>query len=153
MRHRLKRKKLSLEYDHRRALTKNLTRSLFLSGKVSTTLAKARVLVSFSERLVNRAKKGDLAAKRFVYHYFQDQNLANLIVEKASSVFKDRNGGYTRTVKVKRRKGDNAVLVRVEFTESLGIDFKKPESEKNLEKKDVKKTKKEKLKTKKEAKK
>jgi large subunit ribosomal protein L17 len=153
MRHRVKRRKLSLDHDHRLAVTKNLARSLFLSGKVTTTQAKARVLVSFAERLVSRAKKGDLVAKRFVYHYFQDQNLANLVVEKTHSVFKDRNGGYTRTIKVKRRKGDNAVLIRVEFTDSLGIDFKKPEPEKKPQKKDVKKTKSEKLKTKKESKK
>ena len=152
MRHRVKRKKLGLKVDHRQALTKNLARSMFLSGKVETTQARARVLVRLVERMISRAKKGDVSAKRFIYRYFQDQNLANMIVDQIASVFKDRNGGFTRTVKAKRRKGDNAVLVRIEFVEKVDIDFKKPEDEK---KKKVKKAGKEtrEKKTKKEAKK
>ncbi len=152
MRHRVKRKKLGLKFDHRRALTKNLVRSMFLSGKVETTKARARVLVRLIERMISRAKKGDISAKRFVYRYFQDQNLVNLIVDKIAPVFKDRNGGFTRTVKVKRRKGDDAVLVRVEFVEKVDIDFKKPEAEKKKKIKKAGKETKEK-KTKKEAKK
>ncbi len=147
MRHRVKRKKLGLEYDHRRALTKSLVRSMFLSGKIETTKARARVLVGLTERMISRAKKGDVSAKRYVYHYFQDQNLVNLIVDKIAPVFKDRNGGFTRTIKVKRRKGDDAVLVRVEFVEKIDNNFKKPEVEKKKKvKKIVKETKKEKSK-------
>ena len=149
MRHRVKRRKLSLKYDHRRALTKNLVRSMFLYGKVETTQARARILVGLTERIVSRAKKGDVSAKRYVYHYFQDQNLVNLIVDKIAPVFKDRNGGFTRTIKVERRKGDDAVLVRVEFVEKVDNNFQKPEIEKKAK---VKKSVKEK-KIKKEAKK
>lgn len=130
MRHRVKRKKLSLNYDHRRSVVKNLARSLFLSGKVVTTEAKAKALVSFVEGLIAKAKKGDLVARRTVYDCFQDRDMANLIVGKVSDVFKDRDGGFTRTIKIKRRKGDNAVLVKVEFVEELMIDIIKTKLEK-----------------------
>jgi len=141
MRHRGFGKKLSRDYDHRRALFKNLARAFFSNqGKIKTTLAKAKAVQPLIERMISKAAKGDLVSRRWLFRYFQDQHFVNQIVERFGCQFKERKGGYTRIVRIERRRGDNAVIVRLELVEELKV---KSEKLKGREKEKVKREKKE----------
>ena len=140
MRHRVKRKKLGLDYDHKRAVVRILLRTLFTKGKVETTLAKGKYLLSRGERVVSEAKKDNLVFRRFLFRLFQDQVLVNQIAEATKNLVAKRKSGFLRLRKIKRRKGDNAVVVRVEFVDNYQLPVKeKGESEKEEEKNGKKK--------------
>lgn len=138
MRHQVFGWKLSRDHDHRRALLKNLARSFFSNqGKIQTTLAKAKAVRPLIERMISKITKGDLVSRRWLFRYFQDQHFVNQIVERFGSQFKKRKGGYTRIIRIKRRRGDDAVMVRLELVEELKEE--KPESKKGEKNKDEKK--------------
>jgi len=131
MRHRVKKTKLSRDHDHARALVKNLLKSLFLAGKVETTQAKARVLANRAEKLIARSKKRDLSARRRLFALFQDQKFVNRIVDGIIPLFKDRSSGFVRTLRVRRRQGDDAVIIRVELVEKIPAIGGRKEENKN----------------------
>jgi len=120
MRHLKKRKKLSRDYDHRRSLAKNLARALLTYGKIETTLPKAKVAARLVERMVSRLKKNELNGRRFLFAFFQDQNFVNKVAKKMILRFKKREGGITRIRKLRKRKGDDAVVVSLEFVDGKG---------------------------------
>ncbi|MFH1601976.1 MAG: 50S ribosomal protein L17 [Candidatus Shapirobacteria bacterium] len=151
MRHLKKRKKLSRNYDQRRALKKNLVRDLFLHGKIKTTLTRARVAVSLAERIIARLKRNDLSGRRFAFSLFGDEKFVNQIAKDILPRFQKNEGGITRQRKLARRRGDNALLVMVEFIDGQG--GVKKEIKKNKDKKIKKETRKQKDQVKKEKKK
>ncbi len=118
MRHRKAGKKLGRDKAHRKALLKNLARSFFESGGViETTQAKAKAVQPLLEKMISKTKKGDLNARRWLNKFFRDQNFVNRIVKEFGRKFKSRPGGYTRMIKVKKRRGDGALIVRLEGVE------------------------------------
>jgi len=128
MRHRLSGKKLNRDSGHRRALFKNLARAFFThQGRLETTLPNAKAVQRLIERMIARAGRADLASRRWLFSYFQDQSFVNLIVDRFGRHFRQRPGGYTRILKLKRRKGDDAVLARLELVEELKIEEKEAE--------------------------
>jgi len=114
MRKRKKGRKLARKTDQRRALRKTLAVSLILKGRINTTLAKAKELRPFVEKLVTRAKKQDLTAMRLLLRYLPKKS-AKKLMDKIAPQFKDRPGGYTRIMKIGRRKSDSARLAIIEF--------------------------------------
>lgn len=118
MRHRKAGKKLGRDKAHRKALLKNLARSFFESGGViETTQAKAKAVQPLLEKMITRTKYGDLDDRRWLNTYFNDKDFVNQIVKKFGKKYKDKQGGYTRTVKIKKRRGDGALVVRLEGVE------------------------------------
>lgn len=118
MRHRKAGKKLGRDKAHRKALLKNLARSFFeADGGIQTTQAKAKAVRPLIEKMINKTKQGDLKARRWLNKFFQDKDFVNQVVEKYGKRFKDRPGGYTRVVKVKKRQGDGALVVRLQAVE------------------------------------
>lgn len=116
MRHRKKGKKLGRDTGHRKSLYKNLARSFFLNqGKIETTIAKAKAVQPQIEKMITKAKKADLASRRWLYRFFQDQKFVNKIVDNFGKELKSKPGGYTRIIKLKKRRGDDATLVRLEL--------------------------------------
>ncbi len=106
-------RKLSRKRDQRKALLRSLAENLFLKEKIITTKAKAKELASFSERLIEKAKVGNLASKRYLARFFRKD-----IVKKISEIaqrYKDRKGGYTRILKLGQRKSDGAEMAVIEF--------------------------------------
>jgi len=153
VRHLKKRKKLGGDYDYRRALLKNLVRELFIYGKIKTTTTKARAASRFAEKLITKVKKNDLNGRRALFACFQDQHFVNQIADQIVPRFKDRPGGITRIKKLKRRRGDNALVVVLEFVDGKG-GVKQEEVERKKGKKEEKEKRgKEKDKRKSEAKK
>jgi len=107
-------RKFSREKDQRKALLKSLARAFFLKGKMKTTLAKAKEISSFSEKLITRAKKGDLASRRTLLRYFSP-DLTKKIINEIAPKYKERKGGYTRVIKTGPRLSDGAKMAVIEL--------------------------------------
>ncbi|MDD3386539.1 MAG: 50S ribosomal protein L17 [Candidatus Pacebacteria bacterium] len=107
-------RKFNRERDQRRALLKTLAVSLLLKEKIKTTEAKAKELSPFVQRKITRAKKGDLSARRYLLTLFPERIVKKLI-EDISVRYKDRNGGYTRVIKLGQRKSDSAKMAIIEL--------------------------------------
>lgn len=129
MRHRKKKQQLGRDYDHRRSVKKNLVRSLFLHGRIETTLTKAKAIIPLAERIIARIKKNDLSGRRYAFSLFNDQEFVNQIATQLLPRFKDNQGGIIRLRRIKRRKGDNALLVALELVDKKG-GIKKEKEEK-----------------------
>ncbi|HLF92641.1 MAG TPA: 50S ribosomal protein L17 [Planctomycetota bacterium] len=100
MRHRLKGRKLGRTTAHRQALERNLVQSLFIYGRVITTVEKAKEFRGRAERLITLAKKGGLANFRRILRTVQSPEIAKKIVDDVAKRFTDRPGGYTRVIKL-----------------------------------------------------
>jgi large subunit ribosomal protein L17 len=96
--------------SHQRLILSNLATSLFEYGKITTTEAKARRLRPFAEKLITKAKRGDLHNRREVYKVIRDKDVLHKLFAEIGPMFDDRDGGYTRITKMMPRKGDNAPM-------------------------------------------
>mgnify|MGYP001339118505 CR=1 FL=1 len=106
---------------HERLLLANLATALFEHGGITTTEAKAKRLRPYAERLVTFAKRGDLHARRRVMRVVRDKSVVHTLFTEIGPRYANRNGGYTRIVKLGPRKGDNAPLARIELVEALTV--------------------------------
>jgi large subunit ribosomal protein L17 len=102
----------------------NLAQSLFEHGRITTTEARARRLRPYAERLVTFAKRGDLATRRRVMGMISDKGVVHTLFTEIGPGFAEREGGYTRIVKISPRKGDNAPMAVIELVE-FGTPAKK----------------------------
>ena len=101
--------------SHQKALLANLAASLFEHGRITTTEPKARALRPYAEKLITHAKKGTLHNRREVLKKIRDKDVVHVLFEEIGPFFADRNGGYTRIIKVEARKGDNAPMAVIEL--------------------------------------
>jgi len=101
--------------SHQKALLANLATSLFTHGRIKTTEAKARALRPYAEKLITHAKKGTLHNRREVLKKIRDKDVVHSLFAEIAPHFEDRNGGYTRIIKVEARKGDNAPMAVIEL--------------------------------------
>jgi len=100
---------------HQRLILANLATSLFEHGRITTTEAKARRLRPFAERLITKAKRGDLHNRRQVLSVITDKGVVHNLFEEIGPRFSERPGGYTRITKLGPRKGDNAPMAVIEL--------------------------------------
>ena len=100
---------------HQKALLANLATSLFEHGRIKTTEPKARALRPYAEKLITHAKKGTLHNRREVLKKIRDKDVVHALFAEIGPFFADRNGGYTRIIKVEARKGDNAPMAVIEL--------------------------------------
>jgi large subunit ribosomal protein L17 len=112
-------KRLGGSPAHERAMLANLATSLFEHGRITTTETKARRLRPFAERLVTKAKRGDLHARRQVMRVIRDKTVVHVLFTEIGPRFATRPGGYTRITKVGPRPGDNAPMAVIELVEEL----------------------------------
>ena len=115
MRHRVKGRKLSRTSEHRRALLNNMAASLFIHDGIKTTVAKAKELRPFAERLITMARRGDLHARRRVERRIRNRKAADRLFKEIGPRFASRPGGYTRILKLGHRPGDGAELALIEL--------------------------------------
>lgn len=115
MRHRKKGRQLSRTAAHRRAALRNMVTALFRHERVVTTVARAKELRPFAERLITLARRGDLHARRRVERHLKDRDVAGRLFHELGPRFASRPGGYTRIVKLGHRPGDGAELARIEL--------------------------------------
>ena len=140
MRHRVAGRKLGRTSAHRVALLRNLSNELFDKERIQTTLAKAKELRPFAERLVTISKRGTLHARRQVLEDIRDRAVVAKLFDTLSARYDQRPGGYTRIIKLGPRRGDNAEMALIELVGSEGVDA--TEAEPVVEAKAKKKTKK-----------
>lgn len=112
--HSQKTKQLGREKNQRGALLKTLAVSLIRDSKIQTTLAKAKVLRPLMERLITKAKVGDIPARRFISSKIGPTS-TKALVDTIAKKYKDRNGGYLRITKLADRKNDGAQISQIEF--------------------------------------
>ncbi|WP_166352226.1 50S ribosomal protein L17 [Phytoactinopolyspora limicola] len=105
--------------SHQRAILANLATALFEHGRITTTETKARRLRPVAERLITKAKRGDLHARRQVASTIRDKEIVHVLFTEIGPRYENRNGGYTRIVKIGPRKGDNAPMAVIELVEPL----------------------------------
>ncbi len=115
MRHRVKGRSLSRTSAHRRAMLNNMAASLFTHEGISTTVAKAKELRPFAERLITMARRGDLHARRQVERRIRSRKVTDRLFKEIGPRFATRPGGYTRILKLGHRTGDGAELARIEL--------------------------------------
>lgn len=145
-RHGYKGRKFGRERDQRRALMKGLATSLVLHSKIETTLPKAKELVRYIEKLITKAKKGDLANRRQVIAGLSTQAAAFKLVDEIAPQLSSRVSGHVRVKRTRLRVGDGAQMAFISFVDELK-DIEKPiKSDKSVEKVSTKA--KEKVKTK-----
>ncbi len=108
-------RKFSRKTDQRKALLRSLSEALFLKEKIKTTEAKAKETAIMCEKMLTKAKKGDLSASRYLFSYFNNKDLVKKIIKEIAPRYKNRNGGYTRIIKVEPRKSDSAKMAIIEL--------------------------------------
>lgn len=129
MRHLKKVKKLGLPVAHRKALLRNLARSVFTHYGIVTTLPKAKESSKLISHLITFAKKNTLSARRQVFASLQDEGLVKKLFDDIAPRFSDRKGGYTRIVHLGPRKGDGAELALLDL---VGFDDERKKKQEEL---------------------
>ncbi|QSB15544.1 50S ribosomal protein L17 [Natronosporangium hydrolyticum] len=104
---------------HERRMLANLATSLFRHGRISTTETKAKRLRPFAERLITKAKRGDLHARRQVVSVVKDRDVSTALFDEIGPRYAARPGGYTRIVKTGPRRGDAAPMAIIELVEPM----------------------------------
>ena len=121
MRHRRKGRKLGVNPSHRRALLSNMAGNLILHKRIKTTESRAKELRRYIEPLVTKAKKGDLTSIRMIARKIRQKDILSILLNDIAPVYKDRNGGYTRIVKLGFRDNDRASVAIIEFVDMEGV--------------------------------
>ena len=146
MRHKKVNAKLNRTAAHRKALYSNVATSLFEHKQVKTTTAKAKAVRKTVDRLITFAKRGTLADRRQVLRTIHDKSVVKNLFDEIAPTYKERDGGYTRVIKLGRRKGDGAEMALLEFVGYEGVLMEKHKSkeEEKSKKKETQKAEKEK---------
>jgi large subunit ribosomal protein L17 len=107
--------------SHQKAILANLATALFEHGRIKTTETKARALRPYAEKLITHAKKGTLHNRREVLKKIRDKDVVHSLFSEIGPFYSDRNGGYTRIIKVENRKGDNAPMAVIELVQEKTV--------------------------------
>lgn len=106
---------------HQRLMLANLATSLFMHGRITTTEAKAKRLRPYAEKLISKAKVGDLHNRREVMKVIRDKDVVHSLFAEIGPFFAERDGGYTRIIKTVPRKGDNAPMAIIELLQDKTV--------------------------------
>ena len=117
MKHNIKNKKLNKTSSHRKAMFMNMSNALIKHEQITTTLAKAKELRRFVEKIITLGKKGDLLSRRKTISILQDNEMSKKVFEVLSNRYKNRTGGYTRIIKIGNRFGDNSPTAVIELVD------------------------------------
>ena len=115
---------LSRAKGPRKALLMNLSKSLIMSKRITTTLAKAKALRKYIEPILTKTKQDTTHARRHVFSFFQDKKPVKELFDQIATKIADRPGGYTRIIKMGNRLGDNAEMCMIELVDYNTV-FKK----------------------------
>ncbi len=137
MRHQRLRRKLGVNSEHRRALLRNLVKSLVLRKRIRTTLAKAKEASAFADKMVSLGKRGGLHARRLLISELGCADAAAALLKDIVPQFKERHGGYTRVLRLMPRVGDNSKMALLEFTAVFAQPKKAKKAKSKSEKTDA----------------
>ncbi len=108
-------RKLGRPTDQRKAMLRNLTTSFLRTGRIETTVTRAKETQRMAEKMITLAKRGDLHARRQVLAYVYDETVVKNLFEEIAPKYAERNGGYTRVLKMGPRRGDGAEIALLEL--------------------------------------
>lgn len=128
MRHRRKTVKLGRSTAHRDSLLSNQVCSLIEHRRIKTTLAKAKATKPLAERMVTLGKRGDLHARRVAISYLKQKEIVKILFEKIAPAAADRQGGYTRIIKLGPRQSDSAPMAYLEWVDVALAETLAPEA-------------------------
>lgn len=117
MRHRVKSKKLNRDTHHRKALFRNLVRSLVEHGSITTTEIKAKEAKRIADKLIGKSKDSSLATRRELHSFFGKRDVVNTLVDQVGPTFTKQPSGFTKITKLGTRRGDNAQMAKLELVE------------------------------------
>jgi len=130
MRHGKKVAKLGRTASHRKAMLSNMMTSLFTNETITTTQVRAKELKRSAEKMITFAKRGDLHARRQVLRVIADKQVVAKLFDEIGPRYKSRNGGYTRVVKMRPRRGDGAFMSIIELVDRPGAsEVSEPEKD------------------------
>jgi len=137
MRHQKKTIKLGRTAEHRKALLANQVCSLIEHQRIKTTLAKAKAVRPLAERMVTLGKNGSIHARRTAFATLRQKNAVKKLFEDIAPRSAERNGGYTRIVKLGQRKSDSAQMAFIEWVDMAEVVEEKPAEQKKAKKKEA----------------
>ena len=108
-------RKLGRPTDHRVAMLRNLTTSMLRAGRIETTYTRAKETQRMAEKMITLGKRGDLHARRQALAYIYDEAVVHKLFTEIAPKYKDRDGGYTRVLKLGPRQGDGSEMAILEF--------------------------------------
>ncbi len=108
-------RKLGRTSDHRRAMMRAMVTYLFENGKIETTVTRAKEVRAVAEKMITLGKTNTLHTKRQVYSYITKEDVAKKVFDEIAPKYEDRNGGYTRIIKIGPRRGDAAEMAIIEL--------------------------------------
>ncbi len=120
MRHNRDEKRFDRTYSHLKSMLSNMTNDLVMWGRIKTTTPRAKVLRRFAEKMITLGKDGTLPARRRAMAFMKSKEAVTKLFAEVAPRFKERNGGYTRILKIGERPGDNASMSIIELVEGAG---------------------------------
>ncbi len=108
-------RKLGRKSAHRNLMLRNLVLSLLENGRIQTTETRAKEARKFADKMITLAKKGDLHSRRQVFNFLRHKEITKKLFDEIAPEYENRNGGYTRIIKMGPRKGDGAEVVIFEL--------------------------------------
>ena len=108
-------RRLGVKSQHRRAMFRNMATALLKEGKIQTTVTRAKEIASITEKMITLGKKGDLAARRQALAYIMEEDVVTKLFAEIAPNYADRQGGYTRIIKLGQRQGDGAPMAMIEL--------------------------------------
>lgn len=117
MRHNRDEKRFDRTYSHLKSMLSNMTNDLVMYGRIRTTTPKAKVLRSWAEKMITLGKDGSVSARRRAMAFMRNKAAVTRLFDAVAPQFKERNGGYTRILKLGNRPGDNASMAIIELVE------------------------------------
>ncbi len=108
-------RKLGRASDHRKAMLRAMVTFLLDNGKIETTVTRAKEVRSMAEKMITLGKKDDLHSKRQVFAYVTKEDVAKKVIDEVGPKYADRDGGYTRIIKIGVRRGDAAPMAIIEL--------------------------------------
>jgi len=146
MKHKVAGRQLGRNHHQRQSLFRIQARAMFTHGKIETTEAKAKAVLPLVEKLCRFAQKADLSSRRRLFAVFQNKRFVNLLVKAVAISFKDVHMNFTKIIKIKRRQGDDALIVRLSFVRPYQLNppavSQKKETKETKKVKEVKEVKK-----------
>jgi large subunit ribosomal protein L17 len=136
MRHQKKTLKLGRTAEHRKALLANQVCSLIEHQRIKTTLAKAKAVRPLAEKMVTLGKNGSIHARRTAFSTLRQKDAVKKLFDEIAPRSTDRNGGYTRIVRLGQRKSDSASMAFIEWVDAAQVVEEKPAEEKKAKRKE-----------------
>jgi len=130
MRHRKRTAKLGRQFEHRNAMLANMVCSLIKHKRIQTTLAKAKAVRSVAEKMVTLGKSGSIHDRRLAAARLHQEDAVHILFNEIAPTQKERNGGYTRIIRLNQRQGDAAELAILEWVDLGVVEPENPKAEK-----------------------